>query len=156
MERRCWLVKTEPESFSIDALARVGRTMWDGVRNYQARNYMRDGMRVGDEVLVYHSNASPPGVAGIARVASAAYPDPTAFDPNDHHYDPDSKPDDPRWLLVDLEFVEKLPALVTLDGMKEDPALDGMMILRKGNRLSITPVEPAHYDHIVAVGRALR
>ena len=155
MERRCWLVKTEPESFSIDTLARVGRTMWDGVRNYQARNYMRDGMQVGDEVLVYHSNASPPGVAGIARVASGAYPDPTAFDPDDHHYDPDSKPDAPRWLLVDLEFVEKLPELVSLDGMREDAALDGMMILRRGNRLSITPVEPAHYDRIVAVGRGL-
>lgn len=146
-------MKSEPDVYGIDDLEREGTTWWDGVRNYQARNHMRD-MRVGDRVLFYHSNAKPPGVAGIAEVAREAYPDPTQFDPKDPHHDPKSSEDDPRWSMVDLRFVEKLPELVPLDTLRGDDALDGMLILRRGNRLSVTPVEPAHYRHILKLGRA--
>lgn len=151
--RRHWLMKSEPDVYGIDDLEQEGTTWWDGVRNYQARNHMRD-MRVGDRVLFYHSNAKPPGVAGIAEVAREAYPDPTQFDPKDPHHDPKSSKDDPRWSMVDLRFVEKLPELVPLDTLRGDDALDGMLILRRGNRLSVTPVEPAHYRRILKLGRA--
>ncbi|MES2972843.1 MAG: EVE domain-containing protein [Pseudomonadota bacterium] len=141
-----WLMKSEPEECSIDdALAAKQSTVpWVGVRNYQARNFMRDGMRVGDGVLFYHSSCAEPGVAGIARVASEAYPDPTQFDPKSPYYDPKSKPDEPRWLLVDVQALRKTRVL-GLPEMRDIPALADMQVLRKGNRLSITPVEPAHW-----------
>lgn len=146
--RRHWLMKTEPDVYSIDTLARQGKGAWDGVRNFQARNHMRD-MRVGDLVLFYHSSTEPPGVAGLARVCGQARPDPTQFDPKDHHYDAKSKRDNPRWSLVDVEFVEKFPMFVTLEAMKSDPALAGMLVVRRGMRLSVQPVEREHFAHVL-------
>ena len=146
---RFWLMKSEPEAFSIDDLQRQGTTPWEGVRNYRARNHMRDDMRVGDGVLFYHSSTNPPGVVGLARVASAPYPDPSALDPANPAFDPDSKPDAPRWILVDVAFVEKFAAGVSLDALRDDPALAGMLVAQKGQRLSVQPVERAHFEHIV-------
>lgn len=150
---RYWLVKSEPESYSIDDLQRDGRTGWDGVRNYQARNMMRDDMQVGDLALFYHSNADPPCVVGVARVDSAPYPDPTQFDPGHHHHDPKSTPQAPRWVQVDFAFVERLPRPVGLPELKADPALDGMELLRKGSRLSVQPVSAAHYARVLELAR---
>ena len=141
-----WLMKSEPQECSVDdALAAKNSTVpWVGVRNYQARNFMRDGMRVGDGVLFYHSSCAEPGIVGIARVASTAYPDPTQFDTKSPYYDPKSKPEEPRWLLVDVQVVKKIPN-ITLPELRARPELEDLIILRKGNRLSITPVEPAHW-----------
>ena len=146
-----WLMKSEPDAYSIDDLERDGRDMWDGIRNYQARNMMRDEMRIGDTVFFYHSNCKEPGIVGIARVASKPYPDPTQFDPESKYYDPKSSEDDPRWLLVDVEFVRKLSRTITLTELKAQPLLDGMILLRRGNRLSIMPVDRAHWDHILGL-----
>src|SRR5690606_13531408 len=121
---RHWLMKSEPDVFSIDDLARVGVEPWNGVRNYQARNYMRDQMRVGDLVLFYHSNADPPGVAGVGRICREAYPDHTALDPASEYHDPRATPGNPIWCMVDVEFVEKFPRLVSLDEMRAHPDLD--------------------------------
>ncbi|MES2383643.1 MAG: EVE domain-containing protein [Pseudomonadota bacterium] len=141
-----WLMKSEPEECSVDdALAAKNATVpWVGVRNYQARNFMRDGMQVGDGVLFYHSSCAEPGIVGIARVASGAYPDPTQFDPKSPYHDPKSRKEDPRWLLVDVQVVEKTRNL-TLPELRTNPALEDLVILRKGNRLSITPVEATHW-----------
>lgn len=150
-----WLMKSEPEEFSIDDLQRVGTEPWDGIRNYQARNFMRDDMQIGDQVLFYHSNCKPPGIAGIAEIASKAYPDPTQFDPDNSHYDAGSKPDDPRWLLVDVRFVRKLDHIISLSTIKAHAAqLDGLPLIRKGNRLSIMPVSKAHFDFLLSLGEA--
>ena len=146
-EARCWLVKTEPGSYSIDDLQRDGRTAWTGVRNYQARNLMRDRMRAGDPVLFYHSSVEPPGVVGIARVAGSAYPDPTALDPKSDYFDEKATPEDPRWYLVDIEFVEKLPRMVTLAEIRETKALADMPLVNR-SRLSVQPVERAEFDLI--------
>ncbi|MDO8385744.1 MAG: EVE domain-containing protein [Polaromonas sp.] len=144
-----WLMKSEPEECSVDdALAAKNATVpWVGVRNYQARNFMRDGMQVGDGVLFYHSSCAEPGIVGIARVASTAYPDPTQFDPKSPYHDPKSKKEDPRWLLVDIKVVEKTRNL-SLPELRGNPALDELVVLRKGNRLSITPVEAKHWREI--------
>src|SRR5690348_1805853 len=115
---KCWLMKSEPEVFSIDDLAREGKTSWEGVRNYQARNFMRDEMQVGDRVLYYHSNADPTGVAGLARVARTGYPDPTARDPQSDYFDPKAGDDDPRWYMVDVAFEERFPRVITLDELR--------------------------------------
>ncbi|MFS2166620.1 EVE domain-containing protein [Variovorax sp. Varisp62] len=141
-----WLMKSEPDEVSIDdALAAPGATVpWTGVRNYQARNFMRDGMKVGDGVLFYHSSCPEPGIAGIARVASGIKPDPTQFDPKSPYYDAASKKDDPRWLLVDVQALRKT-RLLALTELRANPELADLVVLRKGNRLSITPVEPAHW-----------
>ena len=141
-----WLMKSEPDEVSIDdALAAPDATVaWTGVRNYQARNFMRDGMKVGDGVLFYHSSCPEPGIAGIARVASGIKPDPTQFDPKSPYYDPASKKDDPRWLLVDVQAVRKT-RLLALPELRAKPELADLVVLRKGNRLSITLVEPAHW-----------
>ena len=156
--RRYWLMKSEPDVFSIDDLARKGREPWAGVRNFQARNFMRDEMAVGDLVLFYHSNATPPGVAGIARVASAAYPDSSAFDPDSKYHDPQSDPDDPRWWLIEVEFVEKFAELVSLDALKAagntDGPLDGMLVVRRGQRLSVQPVEKHHFARVLRMAGA--
>lgn len=152
-ERRCWLMKTEPGSYSIDDLQADGQTAWEGVRNYQARNYMRDLIQVGDEIVIYHSNAEPPGAVGLARVASAPCPDPSAFDPHSKYYDPDSDPAAPRWVLVDVAFVERFPRLVPLDELKRDPALAGLEVARKGSRLSITVLSPEHLARIRALAQ---
>ncbi len=142
-----WLMKSEPDEFSIDDLVKKGRGSWDGVRNYQARNHMC-AMRVGDIVLFYHSSTDPIGVVGLARVAREAYTDPTQFDPKSEYYDPKSKKDAPRWMMVDVEIVEKLPRIVTLAEIKDDPELAGMLVTKKGMRLSVQPVEAAHASRI--------
>ena len=150
-ERHYWLMKSEPDAFSIDDLKRKKQEAWDGVRNYQARNYMRDGMRVGDKVFFYHSNCAEPGIVGIAQVATDAYPDPSQFDPKSKYFDPGSSRDNPRWMLVDVKFVKKLKRTISLDELKNHPALAGMPLLRKGNRLSVMPVDAAHWKYILAL-----
>lgn len=149
---RHWLIKSEPDVFSIDDLQRVGREPWSGVRNYQARNFMRDVMRPGDLALFYHSNATPPGVVGVAEVVGAPYPDPTQFDPESEYFDPKASVAQPRWMLVDFGFVAKFPSPVTLQRLRDDPPLEGMLVLQKGTRLSITPVEAAHFKRVCELG----
>ena len=145
-------MKTEPDVYSIDDLERDGTTFWDGVRNYQARNFMRDEMRPGDGVLFYHSNADPPGVAGLAEVVRPGYPDPTARDPASDYYDPKATDADPRWYMVDIRFVEKFPALVPLAVLRETPGLGAMLVNRK-SRLSVQPVTPAEFEIVARLGR---
>lgn len=149
-----WLMKSEPEEFSIDDLAARPdqREPWDGVRNYQARNMMRDDMRVGDGVLFYHSNCKTPGVVGLATVATEPRPDHTAFDPDDKHFDPKSDPDNPRWYLVEIAFQRKLARTIALSELRDHGAqLDGFQLLKRGNRLSVMPVDPAHWDYILGL-----
>ncbi len=146
-----WLMKSEPDAFSIDDLKRKKREAWDGVRNYQARNFMRDGMRPGDRVFFYHSNCAEPGIAGLAEVATDAYPDPSQFDPASKYFDPGASRDKPRWMLVDVKFVKKLPRVITLDELKGHAALAEMALLRKGNRLSVMPVSAEHWAYILAL-----
>ena len=152
--KKYWLIKSEPGAYSIDDLQKDGQTCWDGVRNYQARNFMRDGMKIGDEVLFYHSNAKPPGVVGTAHVCKESYPDDTAWDPRDKHFDPKTKKDDPTWFMVDVEFREKFPGIVSLDDLKERSELDGMLVTRRGQRLSIQPVEPNHFRFVRKLGKS--
>jgi predicted RNA-binding protein with PUA-like domain len=151
--RRYWLMKSEPDTFSIDDLERVGTEPWNGVRNYQARNYMRDGMKVGDGVLFYHSNTAVPGIAGLAKIASEAYPDPTQFDPKSDYYDPKSTREDPRWLLVDVAFDRKLERVITLDEIKAraDDLGEDFALIRRGNRLSVLPVTAAQWKLLLAM-----
>ena len=144
-----WLMKSEPDAYGIDDLERDRREPWDGIRNYQARNMMRDEMRIGDEVFFYHSNCKEPGIVGISRVVSKPYPDPTQFDPESRYYDPKSSQENPRWILVDVEFVRKLGRSIPLSELKEHPGLDGMVLTRKGNRLSIMPVSEEHWNLIL-------
>lgn len=139
-----WLMKSEPDEASIDHLQAAGRLPWTGVRNYQARNFMRDAMRQGDRVLFYHSSCAEPGIAGLAEVCSSAYPDPTQFDPASPYFDAKSKPESPRWLLVDVRFLKKTP-LLSLARMRELPQLTSLQVLQRGNRLSITPVSAAEW-----------
>lgn len=146
--KQFWLIKSEPDCYSIDDLKRDGRTCWNGVRNYQARNFMRDQMKSGDLALFYHSgSAAPggPGVAGIAEVCSAPYPDHTALDPDDDHYDPKATEEEPIWMMVDFKFVEAFPRVVTLKELKANPKLAGMAVLQRGQRLSVMPVSPEHF-----------
>ncbi len=150
-----WLMKSEPSAYSIDDLARDGVTGWEGVRNYQARNLMRDGMKLGDRALVYHSNAKPPAVAGVMRVVREAYPDDTALDPVSPYHDPRSRDGCTVWVRVDMAFEARLPAFVSLDQLKADPALEGMLVTRRGMRLSVQPVEPAHFAHVLQLGGLL-
>jgi len=152
-KRSYWLMKSEPEVFSIQALARAKKTHWEGVRNYQARNHMR-AMSVDDLVLFYHSNADPPGVAGVARVCREAYPDATQFDPKSHYYDEKSSPDEPRWSLVDVEFVEEFAELISLEQLKTDAALEGMLVIRRGMRLSVQPVDAAHFRRVLRLAKS--
>ncbi|MGV3739913.1 MAG: EVE domain-containing protein [Gammaproteobacteria bacterium] len=145
-----WLMKSEPSCFSIDDLTKAPKqtTCWDGVRNYQARNFMRDEMQVGDQVFFYHSNCQPPGIAGVAEVVQAAYPDFTAWDPDSEHPDMKSTPDKPRWFMVDIQFREKFPHLIALDELKQYPELAQMQLLRKGNRLSVLPIGAEEWKFI--------
>lgn len=149
--KRYWLVKSEPHCFSIDDLAAAKNqtTYWDGVRNYQARNTLRDEMRLGDLVLFYHSNAKPPAVAGVAQVVRQGYPDHTAFDPLSDHFDPKSKPDNPTWFMVDLKFVEKFPREIPLYELRQHSQLGGMVLLQRGSRLSVQPVSPNEFKSIL-------
>ncbi|MGH8504331.1 MAG: EVE domain-containing protein [Stenotrophobium sp.] len=149
-----WLMKSEPESFSIDALAqRPNQTEpWDGVRNYQVRNMMRDQMKPGDLAMFYHSSCDEPGIYGLMTIVSNAYPDPTQFDKKHHHYDPGSKPEEPRWLLVDVKYQRKLKRPVLLSELRAHEAkLKGLLVLAKGSRLSVQPVQKAHWDFILAL-----
>ena len=148
---RHWLMKTEPDEFSIDDLRKRKVEPWTGVRNYQARNFMRDGMQPGDGVFFYHSSCEIPGVAGIAEVASAAYPDPTQFEKKSDYYDAASTREEPRWFLVDVKFKRKLKRVIALTELKERPELDGFALLSRGNRLSVLPVTKAQWDAILAL-----
>ena len=147
-----WLIKSEPDVYSIGDLRRDGRTCWEGVRNYQARNFMRDGMKKGDRVLFYHSNAEPPGAAGICRIVKECYPDFTAWDKKNVHYDPRSPKEKPVWMMVDVEFVEAFSRLVPLDELKKNPKLKGMMVTRAGMRLSVQPVDEEHFLEVIKRG----
>ena len=152
MAKTCWLMKSEPGVFSIDDLAKKKTAGWDGVRNYQARNFMKS-MAVGDEVLFYHSNAAPPGVAGLAEVAKTAYPDPTQFDRKNDHYDPKAAPAAPIWFQVDVRFVRKFSRLLSLDELRGVPALADMPLFKR-SRLSVQPVTDAQRAVIVSLARA--
>ena len=146
-----WLMKSEPDVFGIDDLARCpGKTEhWDGIRNYQVRNMMRDEMKKGDEALFYHSNCKEPGIVGIMKVAKEAYPDFTAFEPKSKYYDPKSDPQNPRWLMVDMKLVRKFKRNITLQELKNSKSLAEMLILRRGNRLSVTPITKKQWDYIL-------
>ena len=150
---RMWLMKSEPSEFSIDDLKASAKqtNMWDGVRNYQARNMIRDDIKKGDRVFFYHSNCDEPGVVGIMEVVKEAYPDPTAFDPDDKHFDPKSDPDAPRWFVVDLKFKRKLKRTISLAELKRHPELEEMRLLKRGNRLSVMPITPAEWDFILSL-----
>jgi predicted RNA-binding protein with PUA-like domain len=147
-----WLVKSEETCYSIDDLARDGKTMWDGVRNYQARNYMRDGMKLGDKVLYYHSNSEIIGVVGVAEVVREAYPDHTALDPLNDHYDPKATAENALWIMVDIGFVSKFPRPVSLQEIKDAPDLAGMVVAQKGSRLSVQPVSEEHFQVVCKMG----
>ncbi len=149
---KLWLMKSEPDVYSIDDLERDGTEPWEGVRNYQARNFMRE-MSLGDLVLFYHSNAKPPGVAGVCRISREAYPDETQFDKTSKYHDPKSKKEDPRWSLVEVEFVEKFDEEVSLQALKDDRALEGMLVTQKGSRLSVQPVEKKHFKRVLKMAR---
>ena len=148
-----WLMKSEPSAFSIEDLQRRPGQIepWDGVRNYQARNMMRDDMSVGDGIFFYHSNCDIPGIVGIATVVREAYPDDTAFDPQSKHYDPKSLRERPRWFMVDVGFVRTLSRTITLTELKGDPALDGFPLTRRGNRLSVMPLSKVQWDYILSL-----
>jgi predicted RNA-binding protein with PUA-like domain len=148
-----WLLKTEPNCFSIEDLARAPNqtTGWDGVRNYQARNYMRDEMRPGDPVLIYHSSANPPAVVGTAKVIREGYPDPTAWDPKDSHFDPASSPENPRWVMVDIRLDKVFSRAIPLDELRGVPSLAKMELLRKGSRLSVQPVRAAEFKAVMTL-----
>ncbi len=149
IQMAAWLMKSEPDAYSIDDLERDGREPWDGIRNYQARNMMRDDMAIGDDVFFYHSNCKEPGIVGLAKIVSDVYPDPTQFDPDSKYFDPKSDPDNPRWLLRDVEFVRKLDRTITLTELKAQTGLDDFVLLRKGNRLSIMPVAKKIWNRIL-------
>lgn len=149
-----WLMKSEPKEFSIDMLKQKKRTFWDGIRNYQVRNMLRDDFKKGDKALFYHSNAGvETGVVGVMEIAGEAYPDHTQFDQESKYYDPKSTQENPRWLGVDVQFVEKLPCLVTLAGLKEEKSLSGLPLVKKGNRLSIMPLTKAQFEKIVKMSQ---
>ncbi len=147
-----WLMKSEPDVFSIDDLQKQKRSGWDGVRNYQARNYMRDGMKVGDLVLFYHSNAEPPGIAGICRIAREAHPDPSQFDRKSEYYDPKATTEKPIWLQVEVEFVKKFSEILPLDLLKKQKKLEKMPLVQKGTRLSVMPVTEKEWETIIKLG----
>ena len=152
--KQYWLMKSEPDVYSIDDLARDKTSPWTGVRNYQARNFMRDAMQVGDLVLFYHSNAEPSGVAGVAKVVRRAYPDFTAQDRKSEYFDPKAKPADPIWMMVDVGFVEKFVRIVSLDILRQEPALAGMLVLKRGMRLSVQPVQEKDFLKVCELGKA--
>lgn len=153
-----WLMKSEPDVFSLDDLKACKKRTepWDGIRNYQARNFMRDDMKVGDLVLFYHSNTKPPGVAGVSKIVREAYPDHTAQDPKSNYYDPKASPDNPRWVMVDVQWVAEFLNYVSLDDLKQESEpggpLDGILVTRRGSRLSITPVEKKHFTKVCKMG----
>jgi predicted RNA-binding protein with PUA-like domain len=151
-----WLVKTEPESYSIHDLAKAPKqtTFWDGVRNYQARNMLRDDFKLGDRVLIHHSSANPPAIVGVAEVVKEGYPDHTAWDPSDHHYDPKASPENPRWVMVDLKLVEIFERPIAMETLRAAPALANMELLKRGSRLSVQPVSKQEYETILKLAKA--
>jgi predicted RNA-binding protein with PUA-like domain len=150
-----WLLKSEPDTFSIDALRKAPKqtTAWDGVRNFQARNMLRDSMKKGDQAFFYHSSCDVPGIAGIVSIVKEGYPDKTALDPKHHHYDADSKVDDPRWFVVDVKFVRKFERIITLDELRKHAAreLEEFVLLRRGNRLSVMPVAKKEWEFVLTL-----
>ncbi len=152
-EPRYWLFKSEPSSYSFDDLeSEENQTAeWDGVRNYQARNFMRDDMKIGDYVLFYHSNAKPPGVVGTARIVREGYPDVTAWESGSRYYDPKSDPANPTWMMVDIKADLRLPRFVSLQELKDNPALADMMVTKRGQRLSVQPVKPEEWNEVLAM-----
>ena len=152
---RYWLMKSEPTGFSVEDLERAKKhtTSWDGVRNYQARNMLRDDMKKGDQVFLYYSSTDVPGIVAIMKVVKEGYPDPTAFDRKHHHYDPDSDPAEPRWFMVDVQLERRLTRVIPLEELRKHTTkeLKNMVLLRKGNRLSITPIEPAEWRFILSI-----
>ncbi len=153
MPQKYWLMKSEPDTYSIDDLERDQVNMWEGCRNYTVRNFMRDQMEVGDLAFFYHSNADPTGIVGVMRIARTAYPDPTQFDPASDYHDPKSPPENPRWLAVDVEFIEKWDQPLTLKEIKADPELSGMLVAQRGQRLSIMPVTATEWSSVKAKRR---
>jgi len=150
-----WLMKSEPEAYSIGDLQKDEREPWDGIRNYEARNFMRDEMKIGDKALFYHSNVKPPVIAGVMEICSEPYPDPTQFDPGSNYFDPKSEESDPTWQLVDVCFLEKFEKPVTRDRLKKDPDLKDMMLFKR-NRLSITKVTEKEFNKIIAMAKAVK
>jgi len=150
----CWLFKSEPFKFSFEDLKQSPNqtTTWDGIRNYQARNLIRDEIKMGDQILFYHSRITPPEIVGLAKVVKEAYPDHTSWDPQSDYYDEKSDPENPRWMMVDIQYVKDFKKPVTLTELKETSELDGLMVIRKGQRLSIQPVIQNHFDHILKMG----
>ncbi len=151
--KRYWLMKCEPEAYTIEDLERDGSTTWEGVRNFQARNFLRDDMKKGDGVLFYASNAEPSGVTGLAEVSREAYPDPFAFQKGHVYYDPKSDPANPTWVTVEIRFVEKFPGIVPLSTLKETPGLEKMVVTQKGSRLSVQPVTKQEHEIVRRLGR---
>ncbi len=152
-ERRYWLMKTEPGTYSIADLKRDGSTCWEGVRNYQARNMMRDEMQVGDGVLFYHSQVKPMGIYGIAEIVREAYPDDAAFDPKEKYYDPKSDPAKPTWMMVDVGYIATVDPPVTLEMLRQTPGLEQMQVVQKGSRLSVQPVTPKEWDIVLGMAK---
>ena len=153
MAAKYWLVKSEPSAYSIDDLMHDKITHWDGVRNYQARNYMRDEMKLGDKVLFYHSNAEPIAVVGVCEVAKEGYPDFSAFDPEDKHFDPKSKIDSPTWIMVDIKIIEKFIRPVALDEIKGNSKLQNMKLVQRGNRLTVMPIDKNEFNEIMKLSK---
>jgi predicted RNA-binding protein with PUA-like domain len=151
-----WLMKSEPHVYPYEQLEADGSTHWDGVRNYQARNMMRDDMKLGDLVLFYHSNFKPPHIVGVARVSKEGYPDHTAQDPSSNYFDPKASPDNPRWMMVEIEAVTPLNNIVTLEEVRNNPSCENMLLIRKGQRLSVQPVEKSDFNTILAMGGITR
>ncbi|ALR06354.1 EVE domain-containing protein [Xylella fastidiosa] len=151
--RHYWLMKSEPDAFSIDDLQRIGTEPWNGIRNYQARNFIRDKIHIGDSVLFYHSNCKPPGIVGLAKIASAAYPDESQFDPNSDYYDPKAKREQPRWYLVDIAFERKLARTITLEHIKQHAEAlgEGFPLTTRGNRLSVFPVTTTQWKLLLSL-----
>ena len=156
MPRRYWLMKVEPSAYSIDDLARDGSTSWEGVRNYQARNFIRDEMQVGDGVLFYASNAEPSGVTGLARIVRGGYPDEYSWKKGHKYYDEASSPEKPLWFMVDIEFVERFPGTLALETLRKTKGLEKMVLLKKGSRLSVQPVSKSEYEIVVRLARKIR
>ena len=146
-----WLMKSEPDTYSIDDLKKDGKGLWDGVRNYQARNFMMNDMALGDEVLFYHSNAKPPGVAGTAKVSARAIPDITAQDPKSKYYDAKASPEKPIWHCVEIQYKKKFKKVISLDELREQKSLKDMLLLKKGQRLSIMPVSKKEFDFVCKI-----
>ena len=153
MPRRFWLMKCEPSAYAIDDLERDGKTSWEGVRNFQARNFLRDQMQVGDGVLFYASSADPSGVTGLAEIARAGYTDQFSWTKGHKYYDEGSSPENPTWYMVDIRFVERFPGTVSLETLKQTKGLESIMVTRKGSRLSVQPVTKAEFDIVTKLGR---